>query len=282
MMSDTLKSPCRGCPDEYRQKKEVPCASCKKPAEYDVALNTQLNSTMAFLRNSSFGKEKKPVEEQAKYSENNKPEAQGVIKNTEPIPEVTEPEKVDPTANGEAKKQKETPKHPCPVCKKIRFEDRDYSQGLSCHLPGQYVWGVKKAKEKKTMENKDDQYREPSDMLKKYCEKEGVLPVDVTSGTRDPAISESRKRIAISMKKDGVDRKVIAMELNVGQTTVWNYLQDNEQQNDGKQVITLNFTGREDIYEKICNIAEERLRKPEDQLLWWLINCDFEKIEKRN
>jgi len=44
--------------------------------------------------------------------------------------------------------------------------------------------------------------------------------------------------------------------------------------------IELDFTDHLTIYREICKAAEDRLRSPENQIMWWLINSDFEKLEK--
>ncbi|GAH04661.1 unnamed protein product, partial [marine sediment metagenome] len=92
----------------------------------------------------------------------------------------------------------------------------------------------------------------------------------------------ARKRIAKAMDADGIDRKTIAVELRIGGSTLWNYLHkercETEKPGVSFSVIELDFTGREDLLEEIRDIAEDRLREPESQILWWLINTDFDKL----
>jgi len=124
--------------------------------------------------------------------------------------------------------------------------------------------------------------------LPKYCAQEGISVEKVTSDSKMPVIADARKRIARAMVADGIDRKLVALKLKIGASTLWNYLQEDNPESDkpkkpevikkDKPVITLDFTDREDLYEEICNIAEERLRKPAGQVLWWLMNADFDKL----
>ena len=52
------------------------------------------------------------------------------------------------------------------------------------------------------------------------------------------------------------------------------------QAKDEGPVIELDFTKRPEIYNKICKIAEEHLREPENQVMWWIMNADFDKLQK--
>lgn len=120
--------------------------------------------------------------------------------------------------------------------------------------------------------------------LVKYCAQEGISVEKVISTSRLPEVISARKRIAKAMDADGISRKTIAVELRIGGSTLWNYLHKErcaaEKPGVSFPVIELDFTGREDLLEKIRDIAEDRLREPESQVLWWLINTDFDKLLK--
>jgi|GEM_PF-1669938 len=122
--------------------------------------------------------------------------------------------------------------------------------------------------------------------LEEYCSAEGTTVAKVTSDLKTPAIAEARRNIARAMHADGVKQKIIALKLKIGSSTLWNYLQDEKPEVDepepgnGNLMIEVDFTGREDLYQRICDIAEGRLRKPKNQVLWWLICTDLDKMRK--
>ena len=122
--------------------------------------------------------------------------------------------------------------------------------------------------------------------LKKYCEYAGTTVKKVTSDLKTPAIANARKLIARAMEADGVDRKTIASKLKIAMTTLWNYLQDEKPEVDepepenGKLMIEIDFSEDPSIYATIYEIADEKLRTPENQLLWWLRNTVFDKLNE--
>ena len=48
-----LKSPCRGCPNEFKSKTKEPCEGCPLPGQYDDALKVGFFPAMDFLRQST-------------------------------------------------------------------------------------------------------------------------------------------------------------------------------------------------------------------------------------
>jgi len=148
------------------------------------------------------------------------------------------------------------------------------------------------AAQKKTPEKNTGKFTVAVD-LKKYCAQEGISIEKVTSGSKVPAIAEARKRIARAMVADGIDRKLIQLKLKIGHSTLLNYLHGYKSKDDKPEedkpkddkpeefrtAIKVDFTGRESVYLKICDVAKRHLRKPEDQLLWFLIHTDFDKLE---
>lgn len=197
----------------------------------------------------------------------------------------------------------ETPKHPCRICKKIRFKDRDYSKEpcVSCPLPGEYVeaiengsfktmaflresrldhWGIKTAKEKREMEVRE----------MKTCEQCGETKDAENCFDRAP---RGFRKICVKCDQDnkeaeGKEKEEVVetpeeKEQSIETPKPINYSSLPpiiDKPGKPGPVIEVTFDGRENLYEKICNIAKSRLRKPEDQVLWWLINTDFEKLEK--
>ena len=45
-------------------------------------------------------------------------------------------------------------------------------------------------------------------------------------------------------------------------------------------LMELDFEDREDLYQAICKAAKEELRTPENQLMWWIMNTDPDKMRK--
>ena len=43
-------------------------------------------------------------------------------------------------------------------------------------------------------------------------------------------------------------------------------------------LMELDFKDREELYQNICQAAKEELRTPENQLMWWIMNADPEKM----
>lgn len=249
------------CPDYGNGYSDEPCASCPLPGLYVDELNKDLFPTMAFLRDSSqFGKEKKKMAELKAYFKT--------------CDQCKEKKKAD-SHFGESGSTADGYLNVCSKCIRANKEDKELSKA-SMVLRDVKIEDLPGPKSKKDLEEKPD--RTGAD-LKKYCAQEGISVKKVISSSRLPEVLAAKKRIAKAMDADGIDRKLIATELKVANSTLWNYLREDEEGPENSlSVIELDFTGREDLLEKIRNIAEDRLREPAGQILWWLINTDFDKL----
>lgn len=79
---------------------------------------------------------------------------------------------------------------------------------------------------------------------------------------RSNIMTEKNKYSQAALRKD----KIKAKELGI------------DQSDDLK--IELDFTNYLTIYQKICKAAKDRLRSPKNQVMWWIVNCDFDKLQK--
>ena len=78
---------------------------------------------------------------------------------------------------------------------------------------------------------------------------------------RSKTMTERNKYSRAALAKD----KIKAKELGVDQDDL---------------KIELDFTDHLTVYREICQAAEDRLRSPKNQIMWWIINCDFDKLQK--
>lgn len=79
---------------------------------------------------------------------------------------------------------------------------------------------------------------------------------------RSDIMTEKNKYSQAALRKD----KIKAKELGINQG------------DDLK--IELDFTNYLTIYQKICQAAKDRFRSPKNQVMWWIVNCDFDKLLK--
>jgi len=91
----------------------------------------------------------------------------------------------------------------------------------------------------------------------------GVSPMHPSSPQKKPRKSPKKKK-----HKPPVTAK--ALHVKTAESTP---------EKPGFNLITIDFSSHQEILGKICEIAQSELRTPENQVLYWLINCDFEKIE---
>lgn len=141
------------------------------------------------------------------------------------------------------------------------------------------------------------------EMMQPYCDAEGVAYEDIISNARTSKLSAARKNIAIAMNSEGLSEKIIALRLNLAVPTIYSYLNpdtkeetvndennisentptepenlDTEPKNQypGKLKILIDFKKRPEVYESLLIRAEEELREPDQQALWFLVKI-YEK-----
>ena len=126
-------------------------------------------------------------------------------------------------------------------------------------------WGIKKDEEKRKMEEKA--------IIYKTCEQCGEKKrVDQCFDERPTSI-------------DGYEKKCIKCKLDNKKGSKNMAKTDNEEMvvETAKvhlRIMELDFKGREELYQNICQAAKEELRTPENQLMWWIMNTDPEKMRK--
>jgi len=271
LLNEDLKPPCRGCDHEFTSKRQPPCDTCLLPGQYADAVDANHFPTMDFLRQS-------------------RPDHWGIKKDEE--------------------KRKMTEESYCKYCEQCEETKlaKDYFDRVAKSPDGFRKICVKCDKENKekgaqegpvtvtgevqslTIEEITKALKEGAKAgivdLKEYCSAEGTTVAKVTSGLKRPEIAEARKRIARAMDADGIDRKIIALKLKIGASTLWNYFQEEKPEVDepepgnGNLMIEVDFSENEELYGKILVISKDRLRKPKNQMLWWLRNTDFDKLNK--
>ena len=311
-MSDDLKPPCRGCDHEFTSKRQPPCDTCLLPGQYADAVDANHFPTMDFLRQSrpdhwgiKKDKEKREMKEKAIY-----------YKTCEQCGESKRADQYfHPTHLA-----KDGYRKICAKCDKENKGKEGQEETMAIeeaagtpvneeavNIGGVYKdieAEIKEDKEKGaqekavavtgevkslTIEEIDEALKEGAKGimdLEEYCSAEGTTVAKVTSDLKTPAIAEARRNIARAMHADGVKQKIIALKLKIGSSTLWNYLQDEKPEVDepepgnGNLMIEVDFSENEELYGKILVISKDRLRKPKNQMLWWLRNTDFDKLNK--
>ena len=188
-------------------------------------------------------------------------------------------------------------KPPCRGCDH-EFTSKRQPPCDTCLLPGQYAdalenkqyptmdflrqskpdhWGTKKDKEKREMVEKA--------IIYKTCEQCGeskradqyfnrvAMSLDgygkiCVKCVRDNKEKEAKeKTMAIEeVERMPINEKAAAMVIETAKVH--------------PLLMELDFEDREDLYQAICKAAKEELRTPENQLMWWIMNTDPDKMRK--
>jgi len=118
-------------------------------------------------------------------------------------------------------------------------------------------WGTKKDKEKREMVEKS---------YCKYCEqcKETKLAKDYFD--RVAKSPDGFRIICAKCDRENKEKEAEEIVMAIEKGT--------------PMLMELDFEDREDLYQAICKAAKEELRTPENQLMWWIMNTDPDKMRK--
>ena len=185
-------------------------------------------------------------------------------------------------------------KPPCRGCDH-EFTSKRQPPCDTCLLPGQYAdalenkqyptmdflrqskpdhWGTKKDKEKREMVEKSyckycEQCKETK-LAKDYFDRVAKSPdgfrIICAKCDRENKEKEAEEIVMAIEKGTPIDEKAAAVVIETAKVN--------------PLLMELDFEDREDLYQAICKAAKEELRTPENQLMWWIMNTDPDKMRK--